>query len=118
MKLHNLTPHPVTIITDAGSVHLPSEPGCTLQVEETQEVTEPVFVEGLPVPTVRVIGGSAVDLPEPAPDTLFVVSRVIAEARPDRTDLLVPYDLVRDAAGRVIACRSLARMAIAVDPRS
>lgn len=116
MTLRNFTSHPVTIITDAGSVHLPPEPGPRPHIDEIRESTEPVFVEGLPVPTVRVAGGSAVDLPEPEPGTLFVVSRVIAEARPDRTDLLVPYDLVRDDAGRVIACRSLARMAIAADP--
>lgn len=117
MTLRNLTPHPVTIITDVGSVHLPPEPGTRPHIDEIREATEPVFVEGLPVPTVRVVGGSAVDLPEPKPGTLFVVSRVIAEACPERTDLLVPYDLVRDETGRVIACRSLARIAIAAARR-
>ncbi|MGH4014474.1 MAG: hypothetical protein ACRDSL_11245 [Pseudonocardiaceae bacterium] len=117
MKLRNLTPHPLTIITDAGSVHLMPEPGIRPRVDEARTVTEPVFVEEMAVPTVRVVGGGAVDLPEPVPGTLFVVSRVIAETCPGRTDLLVPYDLVRDESGRVVACRCLARFAIAGDRR-
>lgn len=117
MTLRNLTPHPVTIITDTGSVHLLPEPGTRPRIDDVREVTEPVLVEGVPVPTVRVVGGPAVDLPEPEPGTLFVVSRVIAEACPDRTDLLVPDDLVRDGTGRVVGCRSLARITTAAGPR-
>ena len=116
--LRNLTPHPVTIITEIGSVQLLPEPGPRPHIDEMREITGHVFVEDMPVPTVRITAGSAVDLPEPEPNTLLIVSRVIAEARPDRTDLLVPYDLVRDEAGRVVACRSLARVTIAGDPRS
>lgn len=113
MKLRNLTPHPVTIITDAGSVDLMPEPGIRPRVDETRTAAEPVTVEGIPVPVVRVVGGVVADLPEPAPGTLLVVSRVVAETCPDRADLLVPYDLVRDEAGRVVACRCLARFATA-----
>jgi hypothetical protein len=117
MTLRNLTPHSVTIITDTGSVYLPPEPGIRPWVDETHTDAEPVFVDAVPVPTVRVVGGAAVDLPEPVPGTLLIVSRVIAEACPDRTDLLVPYDLVRDEAGQVVGCRRLARIALAADRR-
>ncbi len=110
MKLRNLTPHPVTITADGGSVHVPPEGGSRPRVDEVREVTEPVSVEGLSVPTVRVVGGCAVDVPEPVAGTLFMVSRMVAAACPGRSDLLVPYDLVRDEAGRVVACRSLARI--------
>lgn len=80
-------------------------------------MTEPVLVEGMRVPTVRLVAGPAVDLPEPEIGTLFIVSRVIAEACPDRADLLVPDNLVRDGAGRVVGCRSLARITTAAGPR-
>ncbi|HEU0089324.1 MAG TPA: hypothetical protein VFQ77_17045 [Pseudonocardiaceae bacterium] len=110
MRLRNLTPHPVTITTGSGSVYLAPEPDTRPQVDEVVEMREPVLVEGLSVPIVQVAVGVLVGLPEPAPDTLLMVSRVVAEARPERTDLLVPYDLVRDEAGRVVACRCLARI--------
>lgn len=42
--------------------------------------------------------------------TLLIVSRLVAEACPERDDLVVPDDTVRDDAGRIIGCRALARV--------
>ena len=39
----------------------------------------------------------------------FVLSRVVKTALPDRDDLVVPDELVRDDAGRVVGCRRLSR---------
>jgi hypothetical protein len=109
MRLRNLTPHPVTITTDSGSVRCPPESGSPPRIDEVPEPTEPVLIDGLRVPTVRVSGGPVIGLPEPVPGTLLLVSRVVAEASPERADLVVPYELVRDEDGRVLACRSLGR---------
>jgi hypothetical protein len=110
MRLRNLTPHPVTISTDAGSVHCPAESGARPRIDEAPEAAEPLIIDGVRVPTVRISGGPVVGLPDPAPGTLLLVSRIVAEAARGRTDLVVPYDLIRDDAGRVIGCRSLGRV--------
>jgi hypothetical protein len=110
MKLRNLTPHPVTITTDTGSVHCAPESGPQPRLDEVRQTAEPVVIDGLRVPMARVSGGPVAGLPEPTPDTLLLVSRLVAEASPGRTDLVVPYDLLRDEAGRVLGCQSLARI--------
>lgn len=56
--------------------------------------------------------GSVVGLPDPEPDTWYIVSLATALAAAlatGRNDLLVPYDQIRDEDGRIIGCRELAR---------
>lgn len=60
----------------------------------------------VPVRTVRL--GQPVDLPDPAPGVYYVVSRMVADAAPDRRDLLIPHGMVRDDAGRVIGAEGVA----------
>lgn len=50
-------------------------------------------------------------LPAADGQTLLVVSMPVYQARPDREDLLVVDDAVRDRAGRVVGARGLARPA-------
>lgn len=54
------------------------------------------------------------DLPDPAPDVYYVVSLVVAQAAAacHRTtaDLLTPGEQVRDDKGRIVGCKSLARV--------
>ena len=47
------------------------------------------------------------DLPSPQPDTIYIVSRLVAEAT-RREDLYIVDDAVRDENGRIIGCRALA----------
>ena len=49
-------------------------------------------------------------LPEPQENTIYIVSALVAGAAKDRDDLVVPNDIVRDDKGRIIGCRSLARI--------
>lgn len=56
-------------------------------------------------------------LPAPCPGTLYVTSRVVAEHHPERTDLVWPDDLQRDAAGQVTSARRLASLH-AVQPQA
>lgn len=46
-------------------------------------------------------------LPLSVDDTYYIVSRMVRDALPSRTDLLVPGDPIRDDAGRVIGCKGL-----------
>lgn len=60
------------------------------------------------IPLVNKRYGAVDGLPDPKPHVAYIVSQVVADACPDRTDLLVPHDMVRDDAGRVIGCRGFA----------
>jgi hypothetical protein len=40
----------------------------------------------------------------------YIVSTLVAQALPERTDLFVVSDEVRDETGRIIACKALARL--------
>lgn len=68
---------------------------------------------GHTVPVTTVSYDGTIDLPDPAPDTVYVVSVITAQAAylhgRAYDDLLVPGEQERDLAGRVIGCRSLQR---------
>lgn len=51
--------------------------------------------------------GDVIGLPEEVEGTLYIVSRVVANAAPFRNDLIVPCDFHRDRKdGKVDACRA------------
>lgn len=58
-------------------------------------------------PIVNTKYGKVTEIPEEEGDTYYIVSRIVRSALPDRSDLLVPVDLVRDANNRIIGCRAL-----------
>lgn len=49
------------------------------------------------------------ELPPRLSNTLYIVSRLVADVLRERDDFVFPYDLVRDDKGVVIGCTSLAR---------
>lgn len=107
MELVNLTPHPVKILDGNGEVIFEAE-GCG-KPPRAKEVREEIdIVRGIPVN--RVYHGGVEGLPEPDGETGYIVSRIIAEACPRRTDLYVPDETVRDEQGRIIGCRALAEV--------
>jgi hypothetical protein len=72
--------------------------------------TEPTgeMLCGLPVvvePT-----GAVTGLPEPSPGTHYVVSRMVADALPERADLVYPTCLARDAEGVIVGCCALGKV--------
>ena len=103
VRLVNLTPHPVVVRWDSGEVSLPSE-GLVRVEEESENAGE---VAGVPVSFVR--PGRLVGLPEPTPNTYYVVSRIVAQAAVERDDLLFPFGEIRDANGRIVAVAGLGR---------
>ena len=112
MKFVNLTPHDITVI-------MPDQPDrpwwyhlrCQCKTfaksgtiaRVSQETTVVRTVDGINISTATF--GPVVGLPEPSPDTLFIVSGMVKSAATGRTDLVSPGDLVRDAAGVVIGCK-------------
>lgn len=128
VKLRNLTPHEVVVRDhDDRPVTLPPEgivprrevvrrDGGTITVAGTDhgewaptmapDATLHVTVEAL---------GPVAGLPDPVPGVALVVSRLVAEAVPDRRDVFAPGELIRDSAGRIVGARGLCRVATMQD---
>lgn len=128
-EIRNLTPHAVVVheITFA-----PSGVIARATEESTATAVEPIRLSipdptGAPadritidVPTSTAEYTGLVDMPEPEPGVYLIVSMVVMQVAAERArwtgDLLVPGQQVRDAAGRIIGCRSLCRGAPEIEP--
>ena len=51
-----------------------------------------------------------VNLPEQMPGTYYIVSKMVAQACPEREDLIFPGTLVRDESGDVVGCIDFSRV--------
>ena len=123
--LINLTPHTIRIMDGDLLLEIASSGNARVQ-----SAPETVGTIGPGLPLVRVVYGEVTGLPaedegcagcgssEPnafceachsghVVPARYIVSRAVAAACPDRRDLLVPYDLVRDASGQILGCRAL-----------
>jgi hypothetical protein len=100
MKIINLTPH---TITAAGVAIPPSGDIARVSVTRTQRGD----INGIPVfvPTFGDVAG----LPNPAPDTAYLVSAMVRShpAVASRADVCSPGALIRDDAGNIIGCDGL-----------
>lgn len=95
----NLTPHKVSFHLDGKVVDFfPS--GQVARVEEKTTYVSGVFQ------LKRSEKGVVDNLPRPCNGRVYVVSRMVLDACPDRTDLMCPADLVRDEAGNIVGCKS------------
>lgn len=101
----NLTPHTINMVNAAGEVTLAIQPEqAPARCKVEREVA--FNVEGFDVN--RSVFGEVVGLPTSKDGTWYIVSRIVAEAARDRSDLLVPDETVRDEEGRIIGCKSFA----------
>jgi len=109
MRLVNLTPHPITLISPDGEQVTVPPSGTVARVAERMESLGEVVVEGVVVPVVKRSFGELEGLPEPEPGVLYVVSALVAEAawRVGRSDVVGLADFVRDEQGRVVGARAL-----------
>jgi hypothetical protein len=110
MKLVNCVSHDVVIVANDGATITIPPSGAVARCTVTRSVVGTVTIDAVTVPVTATVLGQVVDLPQPEPETLYIVSRVVAEAARDRDDLVVPDDVIRDDQGRIIACRALARV--------
>lgn len=105
MKLMNLTPHPLTFVRETKTdLNLPPVGG-PVRVSTTKvEIGE---VCGVKLYSTEF--GSVEGLPASEPGTIFIVSRLVVAACPEREDLFAPDTLVRDNEGRVTGAVGLSR---------
>lgn len=108
-KLINLTPHDVVILAgvtkeaNGKQVSIPRS-NSIARVSLSRVLVDTVTVDGVEVDINASICKEVTNLPEPVEGTYFIVSRVVADACPEREDLLVP-DKVTHGAGAKF-CRS------------
>lgn len=109
--LVNLTPHPVVIIANDGTVIADIPPSGN--VARLAETAVPDGTRG-GIPMTRVSLGTIEGLSPAWRDTLHIVSMPLLmgarAAGVTRTDLVYPFGQVRDETGRIIGCRSLAAL--------
>jgi hypothetical protein len=106
MTFINCTPHPITLVRENGEVIMTLPKGEVIP-RLSQSTKQVDVVNGVSITETQF--GETQDLPAPVEGTLLIVSRLVLSANPDRNDLVVPNELVRDADGNIIGCKSLAR---------
>jgi hypothetical protein len=102
MKIRNLTPHEIYLHTSNGEVVTYPVDGIVPRCA----VDRQLFGDFNGVRLNRTVFGAVEGLPAPEPGVYLIVSSLIAQACPTRKDLLVPDEIVRDSAGRIIGCRA------------
>ncbi|MEU4376707.1 hypothetical protein [Pseudonocardia alni] len=111
--LRNHTPHPVTVVlVDGSDVDLPPHPPSPRVVVERSEDGELRTEHGAVALTRTRRSAEVVDLPAAESGVVLIVSLAVAQARPDRTDLVFPDRQIRDADGRIVACAALGRVSV------
>ncbi len=108
-KFVNLTPHEVRIFDDDGNEILCIPPsGQVARIITEQEVVG--YLNGIPV--VRTTFRDVLNLPEPQPNTVFIVSSLVAQAV-KRDDVVAPdtgpESAVRDANGNIVGVKRFQR---------
>ena len=123
----NLTPHDVAIynttvcLLQSGRLYLREE-------EDTEEPPEPLrvypaaneparvhFVQGDPgtadgILVYRWVPYGITGLPDAKPGTYYIVSKILAQACPEREDLIFPGTLIYDAEDYVVGCIDFSRV--------
>ena len=110
IEVVNLTPHEVRIFDDNGNEILCIPPsGQVARIKTEQTVIG--YINGVPV--VKTVFREVLNLPEPKPNTIFIVSSLVAQAVPHRKDIVAPdtspQSAVRDATGNIIGVKRFQR---------
>ena len=110
--LVNLTPHDINVvIADTDGETFTIAPSGIIARCQTEYTTVAQVVSGGDPFNIRErYFNEPQDLPDPVEGTLYIVSRIVAEACADsRDDLLMVDTTMRDALGRIIGCEAFAR---------
>jgi len=101
----NKTPHAVNIVGPNGQVVR------TYEKSDSQIRLAVITIRGnnLPdgTPTSKTEFGDPEGLPDFEQGTFYIVSQMVQTALPERKDLLVPAEIVRDEKGNIVGCKSL-----------
>lgn len=105
MNLINMTPHSVNIIGEDNSVIKTIPASGNLIRLESSTVDSGLSVDDVKI--TKTVFGNPKGLPEESESVYYIVSQIVKSALPNRSDLLVPAEVVRDDKGNIIGCKSL-----------
>jgi len=107
MKIVNLTPHPLNLMPEGpeGPVVTIPPSGQVARCAVDRVQVDTVTVDGISIPVNQTRFGKVENLPEPQEGTIFIVSALTAQAVPEREDVFITDDAVRDEQGRIIVCQ-------------
>ena len=100
----NKVPHPVNIL-DAENRIIKVFPKSVGMIRLEQTTVRVGFIGEVPISSTAF--GMPEKLPEYSSGTFYIVSHLVKNSLPDRRDLLVPAEIVRDTDGNIIGCKSL-----------
>lgn len=107
MKLVNLTPHDLIIVMpDGKNMTIPASGSVARIACETHDTGK--TINGIPV--THTTYTDPMGLPQPEKDTIYIVSLMVAERVPERADVMIVNEAVRNDRGQIIGCRSLAHV--------
>jgi len=101
----NKTPHDVNVVDENGALirtYTKSNSEIRLAVKTERIGNLP---DGTPLSKNQI--GESQGVPEFEEGTYYIVSQMVQQALPLRKDFLVPAEVVRDAKGVIIGCKSL-----------
>jgi len=109
-KIINLTPHTITIQTDSKTYNV--EPSGT--VARVEQLPKGVgYVGDAGITYVKYEYSDVKDLPDPQPNTIYLVSGMVLAAVKNRDDVYAPdtspRSVVRDEKGNIIAVKNLVK---------
>ena len=104
-KLVNLTAHSITIFAEPSHYEKITVPpsGIVARCKEEQETYSMLGN----IPIWKRTFGEVEDLPEPVDGTVYIVSKIVANACPNRNDLYIPGVMLRTADGTPEGCYGL-----------
>lgn len=105
MIIVNLTPHMVNIVGGSAPLSIPSS-GLARVAEERTTGTS-VVVGDISIPVSFSKLGAVTGLPDAVTGTIYVVSAMVRDAVPYRTDVYSPGPLVRGPDGQPVGCQGL-----------
>ena len=112
MKIHNYTPHAVTLFDEDGDPLVTFAPAGLARAKQNAVTVGEIDLGNGVVPVKKMTFGAVEGLPETcADDELFIVSAITAQAametdHPLKNQLLVVADPVRNGDGQIVGCRS------------
>lgn len=102
-NIMNLTPHPIVVVDEDNNVIRTYKSEGVIRLKATT-VDAGLSVDGINVTKTEF--GSPEGLPEFQAGTYIIVSQMVKSAIPNRGDLVVPAEVVRDGTGNIVGCRS------------
>ena len=107
MSVVNKTPHAVNIVDENGQVVRTYEKGDSQIRLAFKTIQDVPLADG--TPTSKTEFGEPEGLPDFQEGIFYIVSQLVKNALPNRSDLVVPAEVARDSAGNIVGCKSLGR---------